>query len=178
MFVNVEELSDKINKFNSLIEKYEEIYLNIYNTFDESSVFWESKKSNDFYSVVNQEKNQVSLFIEDLKMYNQIYLFLINKYKSIGNKIYYDFSVEKNVLTTIEKYINKYDSIIINVKLLGEEYSDIKNKLLYNKKILVEYRKNFIDILEDIQNINEGLKHKLSEFKIEHIKENDIQQFV
>ena len=178
MFVDIEGLEEKIFKLNLLINKYEELFLNMYNLFDESSLFWNSKKSLEFYKNVEQEKNNISIFIGDLKSYNQIYSFLINKYKPIGNKIFFDFSYEKEVLTIINNIINKYDSIIINLNSLGPEYLDVKEKVQINKKIIDDYRKRLINILNKIKSVNDDICHKLSDLEIEYIQENSIQQFV
>ena len=67
MFINSEKLSIELKKLLSLIDKYNDIYINYYNTLNESSTYWSSPLSVRFFSDTSIEKNNVEMTIADLK---------------------------------------------------------------------------------------------------------------
>ena len=184
MFINSEKLSVEIKKLLELIEKYNDIYINYYNTLNESSSYWNSSLSIKFFSDVSVEKNKVEMAINDLKNIADIYTYMVESYGAIGKKIKYDLSKEEILTQLFNKYIEKIDSTIILYRTLeidAQNMQIIENQkeiLNNNKKKIIEIRKYYIDLFNKIREIDIEVKNRIKNLKIDYIKESEIQQYL
>ena len=184
MFINNEKLSIEEKKLASLIDKYNDIVLNYYNILNESSVYWTSPLSIRFFSDIQQEKNKLNITISELKSIDLIYQYIIDTYSEFGKKINYDLSNEEKLTHSFNKYIERLDSIIILYKQFEnnnsnyeiiQQHIDIINK---NKSKMIEIKEYYVNTLTKIKEIEAEVKSRISNLKIDYIKETEFQQYL
>ena len=184
MFINSEKLSIELKKLLSLIDKYNDIYINYYNTLNESSTYWSSPLSVRFFSDTSIEKNNVEMTIANLKNLSSIYNYMVEEYSEIGKKIRYDLSYENSLNQLFNKYIEKIDSTLILYRNLSLETEDVEiiNKqmeaLKNNKKRIIDIKNYYNELFNKLKEIEIEVKNKLLTLDIKYIKENDIQQYL
>ena len=76
MQINVSDFKAEINKLNSLLNDYENIYLNFYNEINKSSFFWNDNNSIMFYDETNIEKLKVRQTISEIKNLENLFTFI------------------------------------------------------------------------------------------------------
>ena len=184
MFINNEKLSIEEKKLSSLIDKYNDIILNYYNILNESSLYWTSPQSIRFFSDIQQEKSKLNVAISELKSLDLIYQYIIDTYSEFGKKVNYDLSNEEKLLQSFNKYIERLDSIIVLYKQIEDNNSnheiiqqhiDVINK---NKSKMLEIKEYYVNTLTKIKEIEAEIKSRISNFKIDYIKETEFQQYL
>jgi len=184
MFINSEKLSIELKKLLGLIEKYNDIYINYYNTLNESSSYWSSPMSVRFFSDTSLEKNKIEMTITDLKSIAEIYNYMVETYSEIGKKIKYDLSYENSINQLFNKYIEKIDSTLILYRSLEVDTLNIqiiqqqKEKIINNKKRILEIKDYYNELFNKFKEIEIEVKNKISNLNIEYIKETEFQQYL
>ena len=184
MFINNEKLSLEEKKLSSLIDKYNDIILYYYNSLNESSVYWSSPLSVRFFSDVEQEKNKLDITIAELKSLDSIYLYMVEVYSEFGKKIKYDLDNEEKVIRSFNKYIEKVDSLLLLYKQMENDIKDYEivqqhiETINKNKNKILEIKEFYINTFNKLREIDAEIKSKISNFKIEYIKETEFQQYL
>ena len=184
MFINSEKLSIEEKKLKSLIEKYNDIILNYYNSVSESSVYWNSTLSVRFYSDVDNEKAKLKLSIEELKSLDFIYSYMIESYSMFGKKIEYDINNQEKLISCFNKYVEKYDYILKLYRNIENSFDNKEyimhqiEKIEDNKNILLELKENYIDIFDKLKEIDAEIKNRITSLNIDFIKETEFQQYL
>ena len=184
MFINSERLSIELKKLLGLIDKYNDIYINYYNTLNESSTYWNSPLSVRFFSDTSVEKNKVEMTITDLMSIADIYNYMVETYSEIGKKIKYDLSYENSLNQLFNKYIEKIDSTLTlyrsfeldneDIQVIQQQIEIIKN----NKKRIIEIKDCYNELFNKFKEIEIEIKNKISNLNIEYIKETEFQQYL
>ena len=186
MEINILKIKEELTKIDNLYEDYEKIYINLYNEFKKIQSVWISQKSNEFNNYILSEKQKVKQTIDDMKNVNNIYDYLVENYKILGDKIKFNINNKDKVIDKINNYqdklvkiINKYNNI--NYKEYTEEEKMIifqKKILLNNKENLENIKKQILDKLKKIEEIEKEVSLRISKIDIEIIKESDITNLV
>ncbi len=186
MEIKVDSLKTEVNKFNRMIEEYEEIYLNLYNQISSASFYWQDPKAIQFFKQISLEKLQVKTMIDEMNSVRQVYAFLIEKYQMLGNKIVCNLQNRDRLLLKFDRYVNQLNNLIDHYNRLNLSFCRKEARYLRNQRsILISMRNEIMEIRDcvkqkfnDIETIEKEVNLKISRLKIEIIKETDIQQFI
>ncbi len=186
MYINLSNLKNEVNKLNNLINKYEEIYLNLYNEFNFSSYLWHDKNSESFFESLKMEKLKIKNNIEEIDDVKQLYDYIINQYEVIGNEIKCNLNSEKNILLKFDSYlaelsktITYYNNLDLSFCPQFKEMITKEKNIIIREKIEIENVRNKIKkMYKKINEIEREVKLKISKINIEYIKENDMNNFI
>ena len=184
MQVNVSLLKDNLNKLNSEISEYENIYLNLYNELNFSHSYANSNKFTMFYDAVDQEKNKVNIFIQDLNELVRIYDYIVSNYSKIGNKVNFNLDNASYVFNQITTIKNKINSIKRRVQSLYSYYEvrEILNDINYKinsievsiRTIENDYRRT----INKISDVEKNTANMIRKFDINVETETDIRPLI
>ncbi len=183
MEINISNLIEKKDKLTKKINEYEQTNLDYYNEISNVKTHWNTKKGKDFSSDVDEERKEIALVINNLKDIRDLYSYIIDKYKSYGDKILFDTTDENKIIDNINNYNNKiaeiiklYDGIIAqyNNGAIVEERRIINNCI----KQMNDIKNNTIEKLSDFENIEKDIRAKINKIELEYIKETDISNYL
>ena len=164
--IDIEELDQEITKLDQLIELYEQIKSNLFNTITSSSVYWHDNKAVKFYDAIEKEKNKTEVLVGNIKDRRDLFFFILTRYKELGKKITcdletkdadLDISFDSELKNKIDKQIDEYEKINIDLQVSREKIREYYN------------------IIEDIE---KKVTFKLSKLSITKINEFEIEQFL
>lgn len=187
MEIKVSDIKQEIDSLSGLIEDYELTYLNLYNVVNNMSFSWEDHYADLFFTDVEKEKIKVANTVDEIKKIKDIYIYLVNKYNTLGNKIIFELKNKDYVLKKIDSCLSQFDSIIKSYQGLdlNEISGGIRNsianelsKIKENKKRLEKYKTEVKNIITYIEETERNINLKISSIKIEIIKEQNIEEFV
>ena len=186
MQINVSDFKAEINKLNSLLNDYENIYLNFYNEINKSSFFWNDNNSIMFYDETNIEKLKVRQTISEIKNLENLFTFIHDKYSHFGRVIRFDLENTEEIFRKFNKCNEQIKALIRSHNNLDLNSSpEIYNVINENYTILTSMQDNLQllktntrNALNKIENIEKDVKRKLSNFDIEYIKESDISTYI
>ena len=186
MIVHVDKIKVELDKYNNLINKYENAYLNLYHELNSASLYWNDGHSAKFFDNVEVEKNKVSNGILELKSVRDIYFYIVESYEKLGNRISFDLKYQDSIISSFNKYIDKLDEIInlynnLDLTFCAEEANLLKTELekLGHMKYSVTAIKNKVrKIFLQIEEIEKEVKFRISKIDIEIIKKKEINDFI
>lgn len=177
--IDVVEINDKVVELKKIIEDYNLVYLNLFNNINQLSESWIGSDASKFFTSIEKEKRESSELIERLKIQKDIYKYLYESYKEIGNKIKCNLDVKDVVIAKINNCIDKtkelcnlYKSIIILNNY--EEKENIQINYKYTIHVLNKYnelKENIKNTYTRIEEIEQEVNKKLE--NIEIIKSNE-----
>lgn len=186
MIVNTSDLKADITKLNNLIDKYEDIYLNLYNELNKSSFFWQDNKSKLFYDNANLEKLKIITTTNELRLLNDIYVYVHDSYVELGKIIEFDLKMKDKILSSFNICNEKLKNAIrnnnsVDVGFASEISSNIRDNIGNLSKMqssLQDFKTIVKDSFNKIEEIEKEVKHKISNLKLEYIKESDITNYI
>ena len=186
MEVNVEKIKVELEKYNRLIDDYEDLYLQLYFELNYSSSYWNDGNSFNFYEKIKKDKNKITLAITELKEIKKVYEYIIDSYERFGNKISFNLRRKYNVLEKIDNYLIELDKIIklyeeLDYENLVEEkiiLDNQKDTLLKLKNRMTEMRENVKDLFDKLEEIEKNIHYRISKISIEKLKIQDINDFL
>lgn len=186
MEINIPNIYNEVINLTSLIEDYEKNYLNMYKVLMDDISYWKDNRSNNFYNHLNQEKSKVDQLIDELSSLKSLYSLICDKYKNIGNKIFFNDENATKLLIKIDNYINFQKKILAkysNLNLQGNDYELIllKNQISIlnsNIKKMKEIKFSFNNMINEINSIEKIIKAKIEKLNIGIVKESDINEFI
>ena len=120
-------------------------------------------------------------------MYN-IYQSIVERYKSIGNKIHVNLEEKDNVLAKFNNFYDKISEIISSYNNLNLGFcagTSIANRLNRQKQDLLKikaslnvYKEKVKSTFEKIEEIERDINYKITNTSIEEIEEADINEFM
>ena len=185
MIINVDKLRDELVKYNTFINKYEDIFLKLYGELNSASVYWNDGRSISFFEHVDKEKDKIKNVISELNGIFDFYSYIVENYEKIGNKIRFDLSVKDSIIDKYNIYINKVEEIIrcynnLDLSFCPQEASlinDEKNKFLTIRDVVINSKNNVEKIFFEIERIEKEIGLMVSRINIDFIKETDISLF-
>ncbi len=186
MQVNILKMKAEINKLNNLIENYELTYLNLYNEINKASSFWQDNNARNYFKNIEIEKRNTKRFIDEVNSCKDIYKFLIEKYEKLGNKISVNIKNKDDVVSELNKYLDKLQSIINYYDNLDLSFCPNERIYLLNEKDKLKEEKNQVNNIKDgikekfsyIEEIEKQISSKIAKIDIEILKETDIKGFI
>ena len=142
-----------IQGYSSALKKREEYNNDIISNFNELSKYWHDSKSLKLNSSVKLEIQRMVNLESNIKDQLEIYKYLENEYKKIGNKI-------KCNLEAKDMIDNKLVSIISAINNILNQYNELGDISFYPKSYVIENQKNDIkNILDSFNNIKEKVNN-------------------
>ncbi len=186
MEININRLEERITNINNLIDEYEILHLNLYNqqrTIDNS---WTDKTSKMFINKISEEQLKDRKFIDELNEIEKIYQFIIDSYKDLGTKIYYQENSSEKIIKSINKNIDQEEKIIDMYKRLDLSFLENEKEIINNEisiieniqKREIEIKNSYTKVIEKIEEIEKKLLNKISKVKVEIITESDIKELL
>lgn len=183
--VNNTSIEGNIKDLNNLMDKYDEIMLNLYKQLDEaSSVNWQDSNSMSFADCVEDEKKETSLLVDYIKSRKDIYSFIVEKYIKFGKKIAYDLKNKAAIINELDRCHGKASNILnqfyyINTSFFYEERWSIiqqREKIANIKNKLSKLKENVNKIFTEIEKIEKEVTKKIKDLSI--IKINDFDFYL
>lgn len=186
MEINVEKVKIELDKYNRLLEDYEDVYLRLYHELNFSSSYWNDENSIKFFEKIKSDKNKNYLCILELKEIKKIYNYIVTSYESIGKKIFFDLKKKNSLYDKFDNFIVTLDKIIklyeeLDYENLTEEKIIIEEELKEIQKIkpkILLIKENVMDLFEQLEEIEKNIHYRLSKIKIEILKIEDISDFL
>ena len=142
-----------IQGYSSALKKIEEYNNDIISNFNELSKYWHDSKSLKLNSSVKLEIQRMVNLESNIKNQLEIYKYLENEYKKIGNKI-------KCNLEAKDMIDNKLVSIISAINNILNQYNELGDISFYPRSYVIENQKNDIkNILDSFNNIKEKVNN-------------------
>ena len=184
--IDVIEIKKIIEKFKDIKDNYYDIFINYYNSIDEIKNCWRTSKGVVYYSIICDEKKVISEFIYNLDDFLETFLYLIEEYSKIGDRINYDLLLEDgyiNLKNDLANYMNNIINIYNNLNLVGSDAKIIS--LVENEKTkLVKFNDNLGSlceknrkVLRKIESIEKNIKRKISKIEVVIIGITDIKDY-
>lgn len=186
MNVKVSDLKIEVEKLNSLIEEYENNYLNLYNEFLFSSFFWHDKNASFFYDDIRIDKLKIKQAIEEINSVKDLYMYIAEQYEYIGNKIEYNLKFKDDIIYEFNKYITHVNNIIeiynnLDISFCPEISQNIinqKNRFIEQKKNIIIMKEKVKNTFNNIENIEKKIKLEISKLDITFIQEKEISKYM
>ena len=174
--VDVINLKKVVNKYNSLIDKYQQNYLNVYNEIKNSNLYWVDPHALRFFEAKDIERHKIEVTYEELSKMSNIYSYIIRKYEDIGNYIEFNLENRDALLSKLNLYINRINSIISSYSGLDYSFASGSIQSSINSQInnLRNMAREATEVKERIRTLLNDIKE--SESKIQSMINNvDIQ---
>lgn len=186
MEINLKQIKKKINDLKSLIDEYEEIFLNLYKELENMEFYWRDNYSEIFIKDVREKKQKIKINLEELQEVVMIYQYILESYSKLGEIITATTNNKEKVVTKYDNYINKINNILtlynqLDLNSFPNESQIIllqKEKLVKNKQKVIQLKQQTQQLLLDIEKIEEEVKMKISKIDFEIIQDTiqkDIQ---
>lgn len=176
--INVSDLKNEIVELNSIINDYEEVYLNLFNQLKNSCINWQDGNSVVFDDAIQIEKRETEDVLKSFKNKKQIYDYLFTKYNEIGHKVKCNLNNKSGVIQTIEscKYqvislINEFNYIDTSF-YYPEQYSIFqqRDRIVGVRNSLETLKNDVNQLFKKIENIENTVSGKIK--KLEQIRIN------
>jgi len=177
MLIDIKELQIIVDKLKINIDKYHLNHLNYYNMLNSATTVWKENKTEHVVREFEKQKADVSLFIDSLKSYVEIFDNIIEELSFLDGKISVNLDSEEKLmqlLTSIIEDINKIIDIYENLNITDDlvykhiqEFNTIKTSLLELKKYLDK-------IFRSLNELNITTNSRLNNIGMPIIKEEEL----
>lgn len=179
MEVNIQQIKKDLNDFKKLIDEYEDNFLNMYKELENATLYWKDNYSKIIFKDIREKKQKIKTNIEELNDLKGVYQYILESYSKLGEKIIANTNNKGKVISKFDDYINKIDNIIalynhLDLKSFSNELQIIllqKEKLVKNKKIVIQLKQNMQQILSDIEEYEKEVSLKVFKINIEIIQD-------
>lgn len=182
MTINTLNIKTNLNDLNKLLETYQHNSLNLDKCLLECKNYWLGEKANSFLEKVKSEKNEINNNIIELRSLISIYDYILNEYSNIGEEIFYDLKKFAYVNSLFDDYINSIEQIVMMYNKIPISYEyligDQKNYFILLKESIISTKNKFNLIIDRINNIEDNVSLKVSQFDIRVIKETTVTNIV
>ena len=177
--ININSLSKNNNILSNLLNEYELVKDNLFNQIKNCLIDWHDENSIAFEEKIISEKQKTNQFISNVREYENINNYVIDKYSKLFKNIKYDQIKYEKYIYAFNSSINKVEELIniysqINITSECVEYDRIiylKNKIFQIKNRLQDAKNKVVEFVKKIKEIEIELKNKIN--KIELVKVND-----
>lgn len=186
MKIDVIKFEDEVIRYDELVKKYENTTFNLYHILKNTSLYWRDDRTNDFFDNLYSEKGNIDLVLEYLKQLSELYKYMLQKYKEIGNKIDYSLDLKSDIN-------NKFNRLNIEIKKILKKYEELdvsssipENSLIINEKRNISRVKEKVEDIEDgvnntfekIDYVEKEVEHKIKSIEVKKINENDVLNLI
>ena len=186
--VDVSKLKNKLENLNSLLETYQENYLNMYYQIETSQneEYWVDPHAEDFFEDKTMEKSNIEESYEELNEVYDLVNEIINMYSSLGETIDFDLTNRSSVLSKFNVYKNKLRRIYNSYKDLdyGFASSDIVSEIDSQMSNIREQlaltsnlKDNITDIMDDIKKYESSIGRMVKRIYISKLQSVDVEKY-
>ena len=144
---DVSMFKDLIQGYTNVLKKISENNTAIISDFNDLTKYWHDLESNKLNSSVNLEIQRMLNLESNIKEQIDIYKYLENEYKKIGNKIKCNIEAKDMIDNKLNNIINSLNDII-------NQYNNLGDISFYPKSYVIENQKNDINkLIENFYNI-------------------------
>lgn len=177
--IDVKEMNNKIIELNNIIDDYNLTYLNLFNSINQLSESWIGNDATIFFTCMEKEKTETTELINRMKYQKEIYKYIYESYREIGNKIKCNLDAKDTIFSKVDNCIDKTKEIInlyqnINITKSYDEKESINKKYESTKRILNKYEKvkeNIKKVYIKIEEIEHEINRKLETLEPMQINE-------
>ena len=171
--IDVKNIGYNISKLNKTIEEYESTYLNLFNTTNSIQTLWTGVVAENYFEEINHDKLETQKLIEKIKNRQELYKYIYDSYKELGNKINCNLNAKDEIITKINNCINTSKEILkiyesIDITKNYKEKEKIQKHQETTKKILKRYKtikENVQMIYSNIEEIEKKINKELENYK-------------
>lgn len=188
MEINIANIEKECSTLKKNIDSFYDNVLTIYNELNWVKGYWDDYHARLFFTNVNSEKMKVVNTYNELKSVSNIYESMVERYKSIGNKIQVNLEEKDNVLAKFNNFYDKVNELISSYNNLNLGFcagSSIANRLYRQKQDLLKvkaslnvYKERVKTTFETLEEIERDINYKISNTSIEEIEEANISEFM
>lgn len=184
MKINTLVLKEDINNLNTLIDKFKELYTNMYNEFSNCATYWNDPNAIAYFKSVQQEKSKVNKAITDMSSLKDLYQYILESYSTLGKVLEIDLNYKERIIKSLEEYIERLRNIIrsydsIDTYELDEVNNYIKiekKKLNDNLELLSNYLSNVRKLYSRVEQLEIEVKAKVANVKVSSIIKNTLNK--
>lgn len=184
--INSSEIEKELIYLKKLLKEYEENFILLFKELESSSLFWKDGKSELFFDVLPKEKIKCNNYYQELTNIEEIYTYILEQYKSIGNKVNVDLTYQESIISKFNKIINNLEYIKtlyehLDISFCTEEKGIIikeKSELENIIDLIKSEKKEIKKLLETIEKIELEITVKINSLKTTYIKEFEIDNYV
>ena len=188
MEINVGNIEKECSTLKKNIDSFYDNVLAVYNELNWVKGYWDDYHARLFFTNVNSEKMKVVNTYNELKSVSNIYESMVERYKSIGNKIQVNLEEKDNVLAKFNNFYDKVNELISLYNGLNLRFcagTSVANRLYRQKQDLLKikaslnvYKERVKTTFETLEEIERDINYKISNTSIEEIEEANISEFM
>ena len=188
MEINIANIEKECSTLKKNIDSFYDNVLAVYNELNWVRGYWDDYLARLFFTSVNSEKTKVVNTYNELESMCNIYQSIVERYKSIGNKIHVNLEEKDNVLAKFNNFYDKISEIISSYNNLNLGFcagTSIANRLNRQKQDLLKikaslnvYKEKVKSTFEKIEEIERDINYEITNTSIEEIEEADINEFM
>ena len=184
--IDVIKFENEVIKYNELIKKYESVTVNLFHILKNTSSYWRDDRTNIFFDELQSEKRNIDLVIDSLKELGELYKFMLQKYKDLGNKITYNPELKKEIDNKFSKLtieitdiLKKYNNLNIDSSFSEKDLiANEKNNIIKAKEKIEDIKEKVKDTFQQLDNIDNEINQKIKNMDVKKINENDILSLI
>lgn len=184
--INSFEIEKELIYLNKLLEEYENNYLMIFKELNSSSFFWKDGKADLFYKEIPKELEKNRNYYQEIKSVKDLYNFILEKYKQIGDKISIDLNSQESILEKFNNIIELSKEILSSYKHLDTSFCEEEKQIINDYKetlkslitSLIEEKNKIKDLFNNVEDIESQINEKLANIKITYFKELEIDSYI
>lgn len=185
MEIKVKEIKNELETLSKLIDNYEFTYLNMHNEVKNASFSWNDSYSVEFFEDVDKKKINISTMIDEIKSMYNIYSYIVDKYKILGNNLKLNLENKDIILKKIENCLNQIESIEkaygnLDLSFCNHLSNEVNNQLKnikISKEKLKKYNEKLKETINYIEETEKEINLKTSKTDIELIQEQKVEDF-
>ena len=188
MEINIANIEKECSTLKKNIDSFYDNVLAVYNELNWVKGYWDDYHARLFFTNVNSEKMKVVNTYNELKSVSNIYESMVERYKSIGNKIQVNLEEKDNVLAKFNNFYDKVNELISLYNGLNLRFcvgTSVANRLYRQKQDLLKikaslnvYKERVKTTFETLEEIERDINYKISNTSIEEIEEANISEFM
>ncbi len=161
--VDISRLGNIVQELKSLIDDYDVIQLNIFNQLKDSFTNWQDGNSITFENKIKDEKVSSDVFLVALESNREVFQYVYDEYKKIGNKLHINLDKKNSIMSTIDECLTCLDDILSDLNGVTRSFYYRELNLINNQR----------DIFTACKSNIQKLKNKIKELykKVEMIEE-------
>jgi len=166
----------RINNLIKLIDEYEQIIINLFDSLKNSCVDWQDSMSILFEQSINNDKNETYLYLSNINSKKEVIEYIYEQYSKIGKKITIDFQYKEKILREINDVCEKLKKITFKIDNIDEVEDSVKFALQKQKiknvsKNMLAYQKKIYNLYSTLEDIEISIKKRINEIEVLEISE-------
>ena len=185
--IDVKNLRQAIGQYNTLIDKYQSYYVNLYNEIKNSKLYWMDPHSLRFFDAKEVEKHKIDVSYEELVNLKNLYSYIVRRYEGIGENIAFNLGNRNYLMSRFNNYINSLNNILNNYNRLDYSFasSDIvsginsqRNSISKMINVANETRSRIERLCDQIKDIEDNIRNMINNFDVQILPYATVEGFI